>query len=575
MTEQELTIEPFTRIEGHLGIHVVMDQEGRKYKDAHSYLPMFRGFEVILKGREPADAPWYTQRVCGVCPVPHGIASAMAVDMVYNAPPPPMGVIIRNAIFGAEQLYDSPLGCLNLQGPDYSQLIVEKYNPDWWEAAGKTKSPNSGYHGYDTIADIMTGLNPVSGSLWLKGVQIGKVGRKMAALLGAKHPHANTYIPGGVALTLDTKIIEQYASMLSQHIAFAKEFVPVMDDLLNFLVNMNYEETGLRDANLISYGAYDDPSTYSSRYEDLSKFGEKRLISPGVVIDGKLVTGDLTEIHLGVRSYVDRSFYEDWSKVEVKKDPVGNPVAQHHPWNKKTQPTPGPFKKWDQKYSWATSVRWNDWKNKDDGKDYSTEAGPISRMWITALRQRIPESTGSNLKWVLPKASLIGYRNSDEMSFEWKIPSKVNAIERLRARAYYYAYSVYAMYNQLVEALDLVKKGNAKVWNRYKKPRDGIGVGMIEAMRGSLAHWVIMENHKIKNYQIITPSTWDAGPRRSDSDLGPYEDAIIGTPITEKKIDGKFSGIDAVRVVHSYDPCMACDVHVFRGDKKIGQTLDI
>jgi hydrogenase large subunit len=569
LVDQELIIEPFTRIEGHLGIHVVMDPEKRRYTQAHSYLPMFRGFEIILRGREPADAPWFTQRVCGVCPVPHGIASSMAVDMVYNAPPPPMGVIIRNAIFGAEQLYDSPLGCLILQGPDYCQSVVEKHNPEWWKAAQDTKATHVGFHGYNTIADIMTGLNPITGSLWLKGNQIGKLARKMASLLGGKHPHANTYVPGGVALTLTTTTIEQYASMLSQHIAFSKEFIPAMDDLLDFLIEMGYEEAGYRDQNLISYGAYDDPKAYTSNYKDLPNFGEKRLISPGVVLNGELITQDLIEIQLGVRSYVDRSFYEDWSTTNVQQDPLGNPVEQHHPWNKLTHPAPAPFKVWDSKYSWATSIRWKDWKKKKDGADHTTEAGPISRMWVTAMSKKVPESTGTSLKWTMPKATLIGYRNSDEMDFEWKIPEKVNSIERLRARAYYYSYSVYALYNQLVQAMELMKSGNAKVWNRYKKPRDGIGVGMIEAMRGALAHWVIMKNHKIENYQIITPSTWDAGPRRSDNDLGPYEDAIIGTPITETMIDGKFSGIDAVRVVHSYDPCMACDVHMYRGDDKI------
>jgi hydrogenase large subunit len=569
MPIQEFTIEPFTRIEGHLGIHVVIDPDKKTYTNAHSYLPMFRGFEVILVGREPADAPWYTQRVCGVCPVPHGIASAMAVDMVYNSPPPPMGVIIRNAIYGAEQLYDSPLGCLILQGPDYSQSVVEKHNPDWWKAANDSKAPNADLHGYATIADIMTGLNPITGSLWLKSAHVGKVARKMASLLGAKHPHANTYIPGGVALTLTPTVLEQYASMLSQHIAFAKEFIPVMNDLLDFLISMDYEDAGYRGSDLVSYGAYDDPMAYTSNYKDLTSFGEKRLVTPGVVLDGEVVTNDLTEIHLGVRSYVDRSFYEDWSSTEIKQDPLGNPVEQHHPWNKRTRPSPAPFKVWDSKYSWATSIRWKDWKKKKDGADHSTEAGPISRMWVTAKSKKIPESTGSSIKWTLPKSTLIGYRNSEAMDFEWKIPGKVNAIERLRARAYYYSYSVYAMYNQLVQALDLVKSGKAKVWNRYKKPRDGIGVGMIDAMRGALAHWVIMKDHKIANYQIITPSTWDAGPRRSDDDLGPYEDAIIGTPVTEVMIDGKFSGIDAVRVVHSYDPCMACDVHMFKGDDKI------
>ena len=187
MVLKDITIEPVTRLEGHLGVHATADLDEKTYTDARSFGTMFRGWEIILKGREPADAIWITQRTCGVCPTPHGIAAAMTVDMAYQAPPPPMGIAVRNLILGAEQLYDSALGCLILEGPDYSQAIVEKSNPDWWDAAKATSSPHAENHGYATIADIMTALNPIAGSLWQGSLAIEKVGRKMAALLGAKH----------------------------------------------------------------------------------------------------------------------------------------------------------------------------------------------------------------------------------------------------------------------------------------------------------------------------------------------------------------------------------------------------
>ncbi|MCK5670519.1 nickel-dependent hydrogenase large subunit, partial [Candidatus Bathyarchaeota archaeon] len=117
---KEISIEPVTRIEGHLGVHANVSDDMSTYTDAHCYGTMFRGWEIILKGREPADAIWITQRTCGVCPTPHGIAAAMTVDMAYQAPPPPMGIAVRNLLLGAEQLYDAPLGCLILEGPDYS-----------------------------------------------------------------------------------------------------------------------------------------------------------------------------------------------------------------------------------------------------------------------------------------------------------------------------------------------------------------------------------------------------------------------------------------------------------------------
>jgi len=121
-------------------------------------------------------------------------------------------------------------------------------------------------------------------------------------------------------------------------------------------------------------------------------------------------------------------------------------------------------------------------------------------MWITAKAQKVPESTGSSLKYTLPKATVVGYRNSDEMEFEWKIPAKINTVERIRARAHFYAYSAYVAYLQVLQGLELVKKGKAKVWNKYSKPKNGIGVGMHEAMRGAVAHWVVMKNGVIDNY---------------------------------------------------------------------------
>ncbi|MEJ2097780.1 MAG: nickel-dependent hydrogenase large subunit, partial [Deltaproteobacteria bacterium] len=256
-------------------------------------------------------------------------------------------------------------------------------------------------------------------------------------------------------------------------------------------------------------------------------------------------------------------------------DPLGNPVDEKHPWNKQTIPQPEPYGNWDKKYSWGISPRWVDWKKRADGKSHSLEAGAYSRFYVTAKSKMVPESTGDSIKFVLPKATIAGYRVSDETEFEWRIPDRVNAIERVRARAYYYAFSVYTMYLDVLKSLELVKSGNAKIWNKYSRPRNGIGVGMIDAMRGALSHWVVMKDHKIANYQIISPSTWNAGPRLGDDDLGPYEEAIKDTPLTEKYKEDELYGVDVVRVVRSFDPCLACCVHLYKGDEKIGYIPEI
>ena len=572
MTLKEVTVEPMSRIEGHLGVQATADLEAKRYTDAHSFGTMFRGWEIILKGREPADAIWITQRTCGVCPTPHGIAAAMAVDMAYGAPPPPMGIAVRNLLLGAEQLYDSPLGCIVLEGPDYSQAMVERSNPDWWEAAKETQAPNSGYHGYATIADIMTGLNPISGGIWLQSLGVEKIGRKMAALLGAKHPHVNTLMPGGVAKTLTPSDLEQYAAMLSHHVAYTKEFVPLFDDLLDFVLSMGYEECGARRNDMVSYGGYEDPLAYNANYGDMTEWAKKRKVSPGVIIDGELVTQDLVEINVGVQEMVERSYYDDWDGPKHGADLLGNPLTKYHPWNKETKPVPGPYKDWDDKYSWGSSVRWLDWEKRVNGELQTVELGPIARMWATAVGGLVPESTGSSLKFSIPKATVVGYRNAEAMDFEWKVPERVNTVERIRARAYYHAYSAYVVYLQVLQGLELVKAGNVKVWNKYSKAKDGIGVGMHEAMRGGVAHWVVMKNGVVDNYQIMAPSTWNAGPRLGEDDYGPYEAAVVGSPVTES---GDISGVDIVRTIRSFDPCLACCIQVYEGDERIVHIPEI
>lgn len=569
---KEIFIEPLTRIEGHLGIHAVADTEAKKYVDAHSFGTMFRGFEIILKEREPADAIWITQRICGVCPTPHGLASVQCVDMTYQAPPPSFAVAIRNFIMVGEQLYDSPLGCGILQGPDYCESVVKKFNSEWWDEAKNRKAERSDLHGYSTIADIMTALNPFSGSLWLKCLEMAKLGRKMNAIFGAKHPHSNTFVPGGVAKTVTVSDLEMFAAMLSQHIAFAKEFTAAFDDLIDFLIDMGYDTVGKRENNMISYGVYDDPYAYDAKYENMTEWGEKRKVSPGVVINGELITTDLTEINLGIRELVKHSYYEEWTEKDLEKDSLGNELALEHPWNKETKPSPNPPKNWSEKYSWTTAPRWHDWKNRINGELNVVEAGPISRLWVTAKAKKVPESTGNSLKFTLPKANALGFKVVEEFTLEWKIPENVNAIERLRARAYYHAYSAYAAYNLLLTALEMVKKGEPKIWNPYKRPKEGIGVGLVEAMRGALGHWCIMRKGKTHRYQVITPSTWNASPRDNEDRFGPYEKSIIDSPITEPVAE-ELNGIDVVRVVRSFDPCLACSIHVFYGKSEITREV--
>ncbi len=570
--EREITIEPITRIEGHLGVHVKIDTEARRITDAYAYSPMFRGFEIILKGREPSDAVMITQRSCGVCPVPHAIASVTAVDQVYGVSPPPMGVALRDLVHGAEQLYDAEVGVLNLEGPDYSEVAVKKFNPEWWGESQKTKAPRSDVHGFATIADIMTALNPLAGELYLRSLLVQKAGHNMASIFGAKHPHVHSFVPGGIAkINLSASDIESYLTLLMRHVAFAKELVTATDDLLDFFLEQGCEDIGARDVNLLATGAYDDPVAYSAKYSEMTDWGRKRMVSPGVILDGELVTTDLVELNVGVREFIGRGWYSSEWKQEVESDPLGNKIALEHPWNKRTIPEPGEYGKWESKYSWVTSPRW--WHGKGDGKNHVVELGPLARMWVTAKAGLVPESTGNSLKFELPAAVIPGFKYAEPMEFEWMIPEKPNAAERVRARAYYQAYSAYCMLNLVMAGLELLKAGKADVWTPYEKPKEGIGFGTTEAMRGACSHWCVMKNGIIHNYQYQAPTTWNASSRDPDGNSGPYEEALIQMPITETGEPEGWKGVDIVRAIRSFDPCLGCAVHVHIGKQIVKHEL--
>ncbi|UCG55017.1 MAG: nickel-dependent hydrogenase large subunit, partial [Dehalococcoidia bacterium] len=480
-TTTEINIEPLTRIEGHMGIHAEADLIAGKYVDAHCYATMFRGLEEILKGREPADAIWLSQRACGVCPTPHATASVLAVDMAYNVSPPPMAIGIRNLIEMAEEVYDGPLGCGILEGPDYSETITSKFNSGIMQKANQAAASKAASHGYATIGDIMRGLNPVSGSLWLRCLNASKIGIKMMSLLGGKHPHVNNFIPGGVAKTVSLEELEKYYALLAQEVAFTKELVAVFDDLLDFLVDAGLDQVGQTPVNLLSYGMYDDPTAYDAKYRNMASWGEKRAINPGIIIDGKLITTDLVEINVGVNEFVAHSYYDETKRAEISSDPLGNKLNKDHPWNEETSAKPGKEKDWDHKYTWAKTPRWHDWNNNIDGETHVLEAGPIARMWVMAMAKMKSESTGNSVKFTLPAGAVAGYKIPQEVTMEWKIPSSVNALERIRARAYFHALSAYFAYKQFVQAVDLVNKGITDVWTKYQRPSSGIGVGMTEA----------------------------------------------------------------------------------------------
>jgi hydrogenase large subunit len=303
----------------------------------------------------------------------------------------------------------------------------------------------------------------------------------------------------------------------------------------------------------------------------MDAWGNGMFVTPGVVVDGDLVTTDLVKINLGIRILLGSSYYDDWENAEtfVREDPLGNPVDKRHPWNQTTLPRPQK-RDFDDKYTWVMSPRWYD-ERTGDHLALDTGGGPIARFWATALAGKVDigyvKATGNSVKIYLPKTATL-----PETEFEWKIPKWSNAIERDRARTYFQVYAAAAAYHFVEKALAELHAGRTKTWNDFTVPEEAISCGFHEAVRGVLSHHVVIRNGKIANYHPYPPTPWNGSVRDVYGTPGPYEDAVQNTPIFEENGQENFKGIDIMRAVRSFDPCLPCGVHMYLGNGKVVET---
>jgi hydrogenase large subunit len=359
-----------------------------------------------------------------------------------------------------------------------------------------------------------------------------------------------------------------------RYVEFMKKVVPLHDDLFDFFYEAlpGYEHVGERRILLGCWGSLNDPAYCDFRYATMSDWGRKMFVTPGVIVDGNLVTNDLVEINLGIRILLGHSYYEDWVKsgreTFVTRDPLGNPVDERHPWNQHTIPKPAK-RDWDNAYSWTMSPRWF------DGTDHlalDTGGGPIARLWSTALNGLVDcgyvKATGNSVVINLPRTAL-----KPEVTFEWKIPRWSNAIERNRARTYFQAYAAALALHFTEKALEEVRAGRTDTWTRFEVPDQAVSVGFTEAVRGVLSHHMVIRDGKIANYHPYPPTPWNGSVRDSYGTPGPYEDAVQNTPIFEENPPETFKGIDVMRAVRSFDPCLPCGVHMFTGRGRVVEHL--
>jgi [NiFe] hydrogenase large subunit/hydrogenase large subunit len=553
-----VVVDPVTRIEGHLRIEAEVD--GGVVRDAWSSSTMFRGIEIILKGRDPRDAWAFTQRICGVCTTVHAIASIRAVENAIGAAPPPNARLLRNLIIGAQAVQDHVVHFYHLHALDWVD-IVSALSADPVKTASLAQSisdwPLSSPKYFAGIRDRVKGfvdrgqLGPFANAYWghpayrlpaeanlmavahyLEALDWQRDFIKMHAVLGGKNPHLQSFLVGGMATPIDPNsqaaLNSGTVAELKQLVAKARDFVVrvyIPDLLAVASFYKDWAGHGRGVGNYLVYGEYPE--------DDSAK---PALFLPGGVIRGR----DLSKVERFDQSKVTEYVAHSWYQYGQ-----GDGAALH-PSKGETQPAyNGPKPPYDRLYTDATSKY--SWLKSPRYDDQPMEVGPLARMLVAYAsgHARVKELVGAVLKTlnVGPEALFstlgrVAARGIETQVLAEKLSDWVDAL------------------CENIASGELRIHDNSK-WDPNTWPAEALGAGFHEAPRGALGHWVSIRDGVINNYQCIVPSTWNAGPRDAKNQRGPYEEALLGTPVADMQ-----RPVEILRTVHSFDPCMACGVHV-------------
>jgi len=550
-----VVVDPVTRIEGHLRIEAEVD--GGAVREAWSSSTMFRGVELILRGRDPRDAWAFTQRICGVCTTVHAIASIRAVENAIGATPPPNARLLRNLIIASQCVQDHVIHFYHLHALDWVD-IVSALEADPAKTATLAQSisdwPLSSPTHFAAVQNRVKGfvergqLGPFANAYWghsayklppeanlmavahyLEALEWQREVIKIHAVLGGKNPHLQGFLVGGVATPVDP---DKQASInmgsiagMRGLIAKARDFVArvyIPDLLAVASFYKDWAGYGGGVGNYLVYGEYPEDDS-----------AEPKLFLPAGVIRNK----DLSTVEpfdaQKITEQVKHSWYDYAGGDDEGLHPFSGETSPHY-----TGPEP-PYERLntDEKYSWLKSPRY-------EGEPM--EVGPLSRMLVAygSGHPRVKELVGT----VLEKLQV-----GPEALFSTLGRVAARGIETLLL-----AERMEGWLDELAANMqqDLRIHDNDK-WDPSSWPSECSGVGFHEAPRGALGHWVHIKDGAIQNYQCIVPSTWNAGPRDAAGKRGPYEEALLGTPVADAE-----KPLEILRTVHSFDPCMACGVHV-------------
>jgi hydrogenase large subunit len=513
----KIVVDPVTRLEGHYKVEVVTDNG--VVKEAHSSGMMFRGLEIILRGRDPRDAQMYTQRICGVCPTSHSMAATLNLDSAFGLADkiPDNGRIIRNLILGAAHVSDHILHFYHLAALDYVDVTkILKYDGNdpalnsvkEFAKRGELAPFVPRYEGDYRLSDK---VNIGALAHYVQALEMRRKGQEMLVIFGGKMPHNMAIIPGGVTATVTVDKIASFLWMLNELRDFVDN-VYIPDVLAVAEAYADYFEIGAGCGNLLSYGSFD----LEGNNPDYTK--RKRLMKQGTVsTDLKLGALDMNKI----MEYVKHSWYADSSTGK-------------HPSKGITEPQLG--KKGA--YSWVKAPRY-------DAKVY--EVGPLARIAATY-------ASGEPTVTKLVDSVLSKFKASPKALF--------SVLGRHAARALYTKFLADSMPEWLLQL-----KPGEPAYIDYTIPDEAFGMGLVDGARGALGHWIEIKDKKIANYQCVVPSTWNMSPKDDNGQPGPVEQALIGTKIKDEN-----NPFEIGRIIRSFDPCLACAIHVITPK---GKTLGI
>lgn len=558
--EKRIVVDPITRIEGHLRVEIEI--KDNKIVDAYSSGTMVRGLEIILKDRDPRDAWAFTERVCGVCTTVHALASVRSVENALDIVIPPNAELVRNLMFCSQMIQDHVVHFYHLHALDWVDVVSAlSADPKATSALASSISnwPKNTVGYYKDLKKRLTGFvesgqlgifangywgnksyklppeaNLMAVGHYLEALEWQKEIVKIHAIFGGKNPHPN-YLVGGVPASINLNEVNALNAERFAHVKKllddAKTFVEqvYIPDLL--AIASFYKDWGAIGGGLENYLCYGDLPTNGFNDPSSFKFPRGAIIGRDLSKVEEVDTSDPDQ----VKEFISRSWYDYDSGNE----------SGLHPWEGQTNlnysgPKP-PYEHLDvdAKYSWLKTPRW---------KGYPMEVGPLSRMLVgyASGRKDFQEVVNAALHHLdVPVTALF------------------STLGRTAARGLETQLAVQWSLEFFDQLITNIKQGDSRMstdyrWDPKDWPKEAKGVGMTEAPRGALAHWIVIKDKKIDNYQLVVPSTWNASPRDARGQMSAYEASLIGTPVSDPE-----QPLELLRTIHSFDPCLACAVHLY------------